>query len=212
MSLIRFINELSLIYIDVQIQCFEKPRSCVTILTMTTPKFDKDQRAATYQQEAASLRAIWDATPNRLSQAEFGETYNIGGQSAVGNFLKGASPLSLKAAAGFAKGLGVSIGQFSPRLAEQASVLAEITGGAGTGAAARQAKPETGKRKYLVAIHQPDTEEQIGMVLVHADGLSEAHDRGVRLIQRHQKALNIDVERLQTVVFEIFSMRPAFWD
>ena len=50
------------------------------------------------------------------------------------------------------------------------------------------------------------------MVLVHADGLSEAHDRGIRLIQQHQKALKIDIERLQTVVFEIYSMRPALWD
>ena len=179
---------------------------------MTTAKTDKDQRAALYQQEAASLRAIWDATPNRMSQAEFGETFNIGGQSAVGNFLKGASPLSLKAAAGFAKGLGVSIEQFSPRLAEQANALAEITEGADAYMSARQGAREPGKRKYLVAIHKPDTEEQVGMVLVHADGLSEAHDRGIRLIQQHQKALKIDIERLQTVVFEIYSMRPALWD
>lgn len=179
---------------------------------MTTAKTDKDQRAAVYQQEAASLRAIWDATPNRLSQAEFGETFNIGGQSAVGNFLKGASPLSLKAAAGFAKGLGVSIGKFSPRLAEQANALAESTEGADAYMSARRCAREPGQRKYLVAIHKPDTEEQVGMVLVHADGLSEAHDRGIRLIQQHQKALKIDVERLQTVVFEVYSMRPALWD
>ena len=59
---------------------------------------------------------------------------------------------------------------------------------------------------------EPGFLEKVGMVLVHADGLSEAHDRGIRLTQQHQKALKIDVERLQTVVFEIYSMRPALWD
>lgn len=183
----------------------------MTIWLMTTDTPENRKRRI-YQEEAARLRAIWDATPNRMSQAEFGEAYNIGGQSAVGNFLKGASPLSLKAAMGFAKGLGVSIGQFSQRLADQANALAEITEGADALSAARQKKLALGKKKYLVAIHKPDTEEQVGMVLVHADGLSEAHDRGVRLIQQHQAALKLDVEQLQTVVFEIYSMRPARWD
>jgi len=43
--------------------------------------------------------------------------YQIGSQSAVTSFLNGHTPLSLKAARGFAKGLNCLISDFSPRLA-----------------------------------------------------------------------------------------------
>lgn len=178
---------------------------------MTTESLESRKKAL-YQEESARLRAIWDATPNRPSQAEFGEKFDIGGQSAVNNFLRGTSPLSLKAAAGFARGLQVPIAQFSTRLAEQANALAEITEGADADMTARQKKAQPSGRKYLVAIHRPDTQEQIGMVLVHAEGLSEAHDLGLRLIQQHKAALGIDIEHVHAVVFEIYSMRPARWN
>lgn len=74
--------------------------------------------------EAARLRRFWDlrASP-KLSQAEFGERYGIGNQSAVGQFLRGQTPLSLKAAKGFIQGLNdagvdVELGDISPRLQE----------------------------------------------------------------------------------------------
>ncbi|MHB8947538.1 MAG: hypothetical protein ACYC4S_00555 [Rhodoferax sp.] len=71
-------------------------------------------------EESRLLSAIWYGTPakDRGSQAVFGEKLEIGNQSAVGQFLRGESPLSLKAAKGFAKGLGCRIAEFSPRLAE----------------------------------------------------------------------------------------------
>lgn len=72
--------------------------------------------------EARRLREIWDATPHE-SQAEFGEKYGIGNQSSVGQFLLGRVPLSLKAAAGFAKGLQCEIADFSPRLDEMGKSL-----------------------------------------------------------------------------------------
>lgn len=68
-------------------------------------------------QEAARLRAIWDATPEKPSQQVFGERFEIGNQSAVGQFLRGAVPLSMKAAAGFARGLQCNLADISPRLA-----------------------------------------------------------------------------------------------
>jgi hypothetical protein len=55
------------------------------------------------------------------TQAAFGEAYDIGNQAAVGFFLNGQTALSLKAARGFALGLGVQIDAFSPRLAEMAA-------------------------------------------------------------------------------------------
>lgn len=77
-----------------------------------------------HQEEARRLRAIWEASyetrkaANLHTQAAFGAKYDIGGQAAVGFFLGGRTALSLKAARGFAKGLGCQISDFSPRLAE----------------------------------------------------------------------------------------------
>ena len=70
------------------------------------------------KEEARLLSEIWDSKSKveRGSQATFGESYGIGNQSAVGQFLRGEVPLSLKAARGFAKGLQCKISAFSPRL------------------------------------------------------------------------------------------------
>lgn len=77
--------------------------------------------------EASALRALWDQRQHP-SQAEFGELYEIGNQSSVAHFLKGLAPLSLKAAAGFAKGLNCTIADFSPRLADLATQYASLSG------------------------------------------------------------------------------------
>lgn len=80
-----------------------------------------------HRQEATRLAALWD-TRAHSSQAIFGEQYEIGSQSAVGQFLRGDTPLSLKAAAGFASGLGCKISDFSTRLARQALTYADLSG------------------------------------------------------------------------------------
>ncbi|MDR0204953.1 MAG: hypothetical protein LBJ40_22710 [Delftia acidovorans] len=80
-----------------------------------------------HRQEALLLADLWERLPH-TSQAVFGEQYGIGSQSAVGQFLRGDTPLSLKAAAGFAEGLGCKIRDFSPRLAEQAIHFAGLAG------------------------------------------------------------------------------------
>lgn len=74
--------------------------------------------------ECRRLRALWEQTKEKPSQAVFGERYGIGSQSAVGQFLSGITPLSLNAAQGFAKGLNCQIEQFSPRLAAIAQGIA----------------------------------------------------------------------------------------
>jgi hypothetical protein len=75
--------------------------------------------------ESARLRKLWDER-SHPSQAEFGEIYGIGNQSAVGQFLRGDTPLSLKAARGFAIGLSCRIEDFSPRLAADAAQIATM--------------------------------------------------------------------------------------
>lgn len=80
-----------------------------------------------HREDARRLKEIWDATyENRKAvklhtQGAFGTEYGIGGQAVVGFFLSGHTALSLKAAKGFAKGLGCSIRDFSPRLATMES-------------------------------------------------------------------------------------------
>lgn len=77
------------------------------------------------KEEAQRLRKLWDER-SHPGQAEFGEKYGIGNQSAVGQFLRGETPISLKAARGFAQGLGCTIEEFSPRLAQEAAALANL--------------------------------------------------------------------------------------
>lgn len=68
--------------------------------------------------ESEKLLDLWEKADPRPSQVEFGEKFDIGSQSAVSGFLKGKTPISLKAARGFAKGLQCQISDFSERLAQ----------------------------------------------------------------------------------------------
>ncbi|MDM0041846.1 hypothetical protein QTI05_22590 [Variovorax sp. J22R193] len=97
------------------------------------PKTRKAIVTDEHREEARLLKKIWSAQ-KRPTQAVFGETYGIGGQSAVNNFLNGVSALSMRAAKGFARGLGCEISEFSPRLAKEASELGALVtpGGAMT--------------------------------------------------------------------------------
>ena len=73
--------------------------------------------------ESRRLKAIWEKEKEAkgFTQGSFGADFNIGTQAAVGFFLNGKSAISMKAAKGFAAGLGCSIEDFSPRLAQQAA-------------------------------------------------------------------------------------------
>lgn len=80
------------------------------------------------QEESKRLARLW-ATRSHPTQAVFGEVYGIGNQSAVGQFLRGEVPLSLKAARGFAIGLGVRLEDFTPRLAAEAAAISSMVPG-----------------------------------------------------------------------------------
>lgn len=76
-------------------------------------------------EDAARLKALFK-THTKLSQMEFGQIYEIGTQGAVWQYLNGVTPLNLSAAIKFARGLGCSVGEFSPRLAAELSASGEV--------------------------------------------------------------------------------------
>lgn len=76
--------------------------------------------------DAARLKTLWDARAPKISQMQFALDNDLGTQGNVGHILNARSPLNLVTATKFAKGLGVSIRDFSPSLAEkieQASIV-----------------------------------------------------------------------------------------
>lgn len=68
-------------------------------------------------EEAAKLRTLFEERA-AMSQMRFGEENNLGSQGNVWQYLNARSPLNLEAALKFARGLGCSVSDFSPRLAE----------------------------------------------------------------------------------------------
>lgn len=114
-----------------QRRCFAWRNSAPTLRGMKTPTQTKELRKAKvteeHKKEAALLTELWEVRLHE-TQAVFGEKYDIGGQSAVGQFLRGEVPLSLKAARGFARGLNCQIGDFSPRLAKEAALFGLVSG------------------------------------------------------------------------------------
>lgn len=69
--------------------------------------------------DAARLKALWDAREPKISQMQFALDNDLGTQGNVGHILNARSPLNLVTATKFAKGLGISIQDFSPFLAEK---------------------------------------------------------------------------------------------
>lgn len=101
---------------------------------MNTPSLTKKKPLTEEQQaDADRLHRHWDAWHERrrmegrplITQAEFGRLYGLGTQGNVWQYLNKKSPLNLKAAAAFAKGLGIAVEGFSPTLAAQAQGLTE---------------------------------------------------------------------------------------
>ena len=71
----------------------------------------------TRAREAAALRRLFDSKTTKISQEAFGALYQIGNQSMVFQYLDNRRPLNKDAAVKFARGLKVSVKDFSPRLA-----------------------------------------------------------------------------------------------
>ena len=96
----------------------------LTIAGVSKAPNKQSKVTAEHREEAARLLKLWNDGKERLkargvgTQEKFGAAFDIGNQAAVGFFLNGKTPLSAKAAAGFARGLGCQVADFSPRLAK----------------------------------------------------------------------------------------------
>ena len=170
--------------------------------------------------ESRRLRAIWDATENRPSQAVFGEMFDIGSQSAVGFFLNGQSPISLKAARGFARGLNCQIADFSQRLAKLAALNADFAApSAGNSGAAINtvsaikisSHPDNGQGGASIEIHQFDTGGAMGGGLVLRDqpGLIRSWQVNEEWMQKNVRNVSA-IKNLAIVTGFGDSMRPMF--
>lgn len=101
----------------------------------TRPKSTRSSvPAETVRAEAAALRTLFHAYSTaqleqkgqRISQLQFGADHDIGTQGMVWQYLNGERPLGIEAAEKFARGLGVPISAFSPRLAQFARRVAAV--------------------------------------------------------------------------------------
>lgn len=107
--------------------------SSAATVRLMNPGGRKARITPEHSTEAARLREYWENRPgHRLSQAEFGERYDVGNQSAVGQFLRGETPLSMNAAKGFVRGLTdaghkLQLRDISPRLQAMAESIAAVS-------------------------------------------------------------------------------------
>lgn len=70
--------------------------------------------------DAERLKRLYeDRVPEGMSQADFGQTFGIGTQGMVSQYLTGHRPLNVEAAAKFAKGLRCTIADISPDMARR---------------------------------------------------------------------------------------------
>ena len=82
-----------------------------------------------HPQESQALSTLF-AERAQMSQREFGQRFKIGTGPMVWQYLQGNRTLNLRAACKFARGLGVEMARFSPRLANE---LADMVGASGVG-------------------------------------------------------------------------------
>lgn len=85
----------------------------------TIPGMAKTQQIEPWQLEDAQRLKTLFKERSTLTQAEFGAKYGIGNQGYVWQLMNGRRPLNFDVVQKFAGGLGVTIDEISPRLAQQ---------------------------------------------------------------------------------------------
>lgn len=126
-------------------------------------------------EESAALKRLFE-THQKMSQAAFGAEFGLGTQGNVWQYLNAKSPLNAAAAVKFAKGLGVEVREFSPRLAQEIENLSEgVTSEAGPEVAAWPFR-----RINEAKVRALDRQQQL---LFEAAIISAAFDAGLDVLE-----------------------------
>lgn len=81
-------------------------------------------------EDAARLKLLWDAhrQKTKATQEQFGLDTGIGNQGAIWQYLNARIALNADSATRFARGMGIEVKDFSPRLATQIGAMAKTSG------------------------------------------------------------------------------------
>lgn len=154
--------------------------------------------------EAAALKRLFNERKVKISQGAFGALYQIGTQGMVWQYMNNERPINKEAAVKFAKGLNVSVKDFSPRLAKgierlhsgASSVKEIITGDNFTSSTQFKTVPviswvQAGLMKEIDQIPEPDEGEwqmenpskKMGprswALIVEGDSMDDGTDKGI---------------------------------
>lgn len=128
-------------------------------------------------EDAARLKALFDAREPKISQAKFGEDFEIGTQGMVWQYMSATRPLNIDAAAKFARGLGITIEQFSPRIASQIADAYALSGRAGSQVASvASVSAETAKEMRLLTVYRLSDADARGVLDDLVDTLARRID------------------------------------
>lgn len=167
------------------------------------------------REESRRLRMLWDQRKNKMSQAEFGQAFDIGSQAAVGHFLNGHSAISMKAARGFARGLGCEISDFSPRLGSEAADLQSIAGTAVMPAAGPVSIPESHFEQLpdgYVRLEHLSATPSMGAGTAWSEPLQVVRHLDVLESWVRQKVGSVDYDRIKILTGCGQSMLPTIHD
>lgn len=79
-----------------------------------------------YEKEAADLKRLFNEK-SPYSQREFAKKYNLGTPGNLWQYLNGRRPLNAQIASTIARGIGIQVADFSPRLANEIAKLQDST-------------------------------------------------------------------------------------
>lgn len=127
-------------------------------------------------EDARRLKALFDAREPKISQAEFGAQFDIGSQGMVWQYVAARRPLNIKAVTAFARGLGVTVEEISPKIATEIASAASHISSAASPTEAQDAQPVTDDEDMApstVAIRMAPDHVRAGITGLGADHVFE---------------------------------------
>ena len=127
-------------------------------------------------EDARRLKALFDAREPKISQADFGAQFDIGSQGMVWQYVAARRPLNIKAVTAFARGLGVTVEEISPKIATEIASAASHISSAANSIEVLDAQPVTDDEDMApstVAIRMAPDHVRAGITGLGADHVFE---------------------------------------